>query len=73
MITIPSIIDDFRIGIEVKLGATQKRAIYRQCVRYCSFPQVIDELIMITNTSMGFPPEINGKSCYVLNLGKAWL
>ena len=62
----------FRIGIEVKLCATQRRAIYRQCVSYCSFP-AIDEFILITNSSMGFPLEINGKSCYVVNLGKAWL
>ncbi len=60
-----------KYGIEVKIKAP-KRAIYQQCARYCSFDR-IKELGLITNTSMGFPKEINGKDCYILNLGKAWL
>lgn len=58
-------------GIEVKIKA-KKRAIYKQCERYCSFDK-IKKLLLVTNTSMGFPKQINGKDCYVLNLGKAWL
>jgi hypothetical protein len=59
------------LGIEVKIGG-QKRAIYKQCERYCGFEK-IKSLLLVTNRSMGFPEQINGKDCYVLNLGKAWL
>lgn len=59
------------LGIEVKING-QKMSIYRQCERYCGFDQ-IKSLLLITNRSMGFPEQINGKDCYVLNLGKAWL
>lgn len=59
------------IAIEVKIKGNA-RSIYRQCVRYCDFNDV-KALILVTNRSMGFPPEINGKPCYVVNLGRAWL
>lgn len=59
------------IAIEVKIKGS-KREIYRQCARYCQFDQV-RELILVTNVSMGFPPEINGKPCFLLKLGTAWL
>lgn len=62
---------DNRIGMEVKIKG-QKREIFRQCERYCDF-ELIEILILVTNLSMGFPPEINGRSCYVLKLGNAWL
>lgn len=60
-----------KYGVEVKIKAS-KRAIYKQCERYCQFDS-IESLILVTNTSMGFPEQINGKDCYILNLGKAWL
>lgn len=69
-----NIIDFFiynQVGIEIKIKGS-KRAIYHQCVRYCEFEK-IKSLILITNKSMGFPEQLNGKDCYVLNLGKAWL
>jgi hypothetical protein len=59
------------VVIEIKISGSAKD-IYRQCERYCQFPDV-HSLILVTNRSMGFPKEINGKPCYVLNLGKAWL
>jgi hypothetical protein len=59
------------IAIEVKIHANAK-SIYKQCVRYCEFDSV-KQLILVTNRSMGFPKEINGKPCYVINIGKAWL
>ena len=59
------------MAIEIKIHASAK-SIYRQCVRYCEFERV-KCLLLITNRSMGFPEQINGKPCYVLNLGKAWL
>ena len=69
-----SIIDFFilpGIGIEVKIKGG-KREIYRQCIRYCGFER-IKALILLTNISIGFPEEINGKPCYIVKLGKAWL
>ncbi|MCK4815729.1 hypothetical protein KA005_08165 [bacterium] len=59
------------IAIEVKIKGSASE-IFKQCERYCQFEDV-RELILITNRSMGFPEEINGKPCYVLNLGNAWL
>jgi len=59
------------VAVEVKIKGNAQ-LIYRQCWRYCQFDQV-KSLILITNRSMGFPKEINGKPCYLLNLGKAWL
>ena len=61
--------DGIAIEVKIKGSATE---IFKQCKRYCEFDQV-KELLLITNRSMGFPKEINGKPCYVLNLGKAWL
>lgn len=68
---IPDFLVEGGIAIELKIKGS-KKAIYRQCERYCQFDQV-KELILVTNRSMGFPQEINGKSCYVLNIGRAWL
>jgi hypothetical protein len=59
------------IGIEVKIKGA-KRQIYRQCIRYCEF-EAIKSLILITNLSMGFPEQINGKDCFIIKLGPAWL
>lgn len=59
------------IALEVKIKGTPK-SIFKQCARYCNFDQV-KTLILVTNKSMGFPKTINGKDCYVVNLGKAWL
>lgn len=59
------------IAIEVKIKGNARK-IYKQCERYCQFDEV-SELLLITNRSMGFPKEINGISCYVLNISKAWL
>lgn len=59
------------IGMEVKLGGS-KRAIHAQCVRYCGTKRLA-ALVLATNVATGFPPEIDGVPCYVLNLGRAWL
>lgn len=58
-------------AIEVKIKGSAK-AIYRQCLRYCEFEQV-KGLVLVTNKAMGFPPELNGKPTWVVNLGKSWL
>lgn len=70
----PADVVDFMIdavAIEVKIKGT-KRNVYRQCVRYCSHARV-GALVLATNYTLGFPPTINGKPCYVANLGRAWL
>lgn len=68
-----NIIDFFirGVGIEVKIKGS-KRAIHKQCIRYCECDQ-IESLILVTGIMTGFPPEINGKDCYVLKLSQAWL
>lgn len=59
------------IAIEVKIKGSAK-AIYKQCERYCKSDKV-RALILVTNKTIGFPKEINGKPCYLIQLGKAWL
>lgn len=59
------------IGIEVKISG-QRRAVYRQCERYCGH-EAVRSLVLVTAVSMGFPPEINGKPCYVASLSRGWL
>ena len=59
------------IGIEVKTKGA-KRDILKQCTKYCTFEEV-KALILVTNLAMGFPDQLNGKDCYVLKLGAAWL
>lgn len=66
---------DFRfpsgLVMEVKIKAP-KRGIYRQCKRYCEHDEV-KGLILATATATGFPPEINGRPCWVASLGTGWL
>lgn len=57
--------------MEVKIKAP-KRAIYRQCERYCGHKEV-KGLILATATATGFPPEINDRPCWVASLGTGWL
>lgn len=59
------------VGIEIKVYQPIK-SIFKQCERYAKFDQ-IGSLILVTGRTMGFPSEINGKSCYLVSLGKAWL
>lgn len=70
----PTDIVDFMVGdiaIEVKLKG-QRRAILKQCERYATH-EAVQSLVLVTNAAMGFPPEIHGKPCYMMSLGKAWL
>ncbi len=69
--SIPDFFIDGSIAVEVKIKGSAKQ-IYRQCERYCKSDEV-KKLILVTNRSMGFPAQINGKDCYFVNLGKAWL
>lgn len=59
------------LGIEVKIQGSPT-AIFRQCERYCQSDSIA-ALILVTNRSMGFPPEIAGKPCYLINLGRSRL
>ena len=59
------------LAIEVKIKGP-KKSIYKQCERYSKFDSV-NNILLITNRSMGFPELLNEKPCYVLNLGRAWL
>jgi hypothetical protein len=59
------------VGIEVKIQG-QRRAIYRQCVRYCEHNELVS-LVLATNAAMGMPAVLSGKPVFVANLGKAWL
>lgn len=60
-----------KVGIEVKIGGS-KRAIYKQCERYCETGKLSD-LILATNVAIGFPPQLAGVPCYIVSLGRAWL
>jgi hypothetical protein len=59
------------IAVEIKIKA-QKREVFRQCRRYCKHSQVT-ALILMTATTMGLPPEIEGKPTYYVSFGKGWL
>jgi hypothetical protein len=59
------------IVLEVKTRCARK-AIYRQLERYAEHREV-DGLILLTGTSMGLPPTINGKPAIVVSLGAGWL
>lgn len=59
------------IAIEVKVRGG-RRAIYRQCERYCRHPDV-RALVLATSRAMDFPDEIRGIPCRLLALGSAWL
>lgn len=60
-----------KIGIEVKLSCSS-RQIYRQIQRYAE-SEKIDAIILLSNTAVGLPKEINGASVYVVHAGMAGL
>lgn len=67
-------IPDFFIDgvcVEIKIKGNAK-SIYRQCVRYCEHEKV-QSLILITGRTIGFPPAINNKPCYVVKISESWL
>jgi len=59
------------VGLEVKISGSPKN-IYRQCERYCKFPE-IKYLVLVTAKSMSLPSLINNKPCFVLNISRSWL
>ena len=60
------------IAVEVKLHGAKKMDVFRQLKRYAAHDEV-NELVLVTNLSMGLPPEIDGKPTYYASLGVAWL
>lgn len=63
---------DGRIAVECKLRGNQKMAVFKQLRRYAGLATV-QELVLVTNLSMGLPPAIEGKPAYYASLGRAWL
>lgn len=59
------------LAIECKLRGG-RRNIYRQLQRYARHDEV-QALLLVTNTAMGLPPEIDGKPVFYCGLGEAWL
>ena len=59
------------VGLELKIKG-QRRAIYRQCQRYCCHDR-IGALILATSAAMGMPSVLEGKRVHVLSFGRAWL
>jgi hypothetical protein len=68
-------ITDFRFDCgffaELKIKGSPK-AIYKQCERYCEFPDV-KSLLLITGKRMNLSKEIKGKPTFIFNLMLAWL
>lgn len=59
------------VGLEIKIKG-QRRAIYRQCERYCRH-DAVQALVLATNAAMGMPATIAGKPVFVASLGRGWL
>ena len=59
------------IGLELKIRG-QRRAIFRQCERYCGHERV-GTLILATNAAMGLPARIGDKPVHVVSLARGWL
>lgn len=59
------------IGVEVKRGKPQKSALLRQCARYLASDK-IEALILVLDTSVTLPNEINGKKLITFGLNRLW-
>lgn len=59
------------VGLEFKIKG-QRRAIFRQCERYCRH-DAVQALVLATNAAMGLPATIGGKPVLVASLGRGWL
>lgn len=55
------------VGLELKIKG-QRRAIYRQCERYCEHDRV-HALVLGSAVAMGVPATVNGKILLVAQLG----
>ncbi len=59
------------IALELKIKMPA-RHIYRQLQRYAKH-DAVDSLVLMTLGVGGVPPSVNGKPCYVVNLGRSAL
>ncbi len=59
------------VGIEVKRGKPQKSALIQQCTRYLQ-SEKLEGLIVVLDTSISLPKEIEGKPVIVFGLNKLW-
>lgn len=59
------------VGIEVKRGKPQKSALMKQCARYLA-SEKLEALILVLDTSVMLPGEINGKKLITFGLNKLW-
>lgn len=59
------------IGIEVKRGKPQKAALIRQCSRYLTSDR-LEALILVLDTSVSLPRELEGKPLITFGLNKLW-
>lgn len=62
---------DGGIAIEVKKGKPNRAQVYRQLERYLNFDD-IKAIILVVETKLILPKEINGKPCYRIGLSKQW-
>ena len=60
------------IVIECKVRGARKMDVYRQLCRYAEHDSV-HVLMLVSNISMGMPPEINGKPVYCVSLSRGWM
>lgn len=56
------------IGIEAKVRYP-RRSIYRQLTRYAEHDR-ITALVLMTATSLGLPPSLNGKPLFYVSIGR---
>ena len=69
---IVDILVDGGVAVEVKLRGAGKMAIFRQLRRYATCPQV-RAILLVSNTAMGLPEQIEGKPAAFVSLGAGWL
>lgn len=65
---------DFMIDgciIEVKKGKPNKQQVIRQLERYTGFSEVTS-VILVVETSLDIPREVNSKKCFSFGLNKLW-
>lgn len=59
------------IGVEVKRGKPQKAALLKQCARYMASDK-LEALILVLDTSISLPRELNGKPLITFGLNRLW-
>lgn len=69
-------IPDFLVGghivVECKLRSKSRKIdTYKQLMRYAEH-DVVTDIVLASNTNMGLPEEIQGKSIYVASMSMGW-